>query len=429
MVGSAGSGEAAPVNGQILFGVAWPERLDWRDESPKDRQVEVCGIGLGGASSRWTVAGAGSLALGAVASPTRGELAITVLGAAPTVARVEATRRRPLDLHSGAAGSWSPDGARVAFVDGPTPTSPPSAPSDIFTMNRDGSDVRQLTTEPFEDFSPDWSPDGTKIAFASDRSGSVQIYVMKADGSNPQRLTSVGNNGAPKWSPDGARILFVSDRNGSEQLYVMRAEGTDVDRLGIRGRSPVWSPDGRLIAFNRDQRLHVVRSDGSGDRVIYGSLIEWGPSDWASASSAKPAAPCIRWGTSRSDRLIGTRFDDVSVGRAGDDRIEGAGGSDQLIGDVGNDRIDGGAGGDWIDGGEGADWIDGGSGADHLFGGPAGDELVGGSGSDTIEAGPGNDIVRARDGRRDVIRCGTGRDVAFVDRLDHAVACERVIRR
>lgn len=45
VVGSAGGHEAAPVNGQILFGVAWPERLDWRDESPKERQVEVCGSG------------------------------------------------------------------------------------------------------------------------------------------------------------------------------------------------------------------------------------------------------------------------------------------------------------------------------------------------------------------------------------------------
>jgi Ca2+-binding RTX toxin-like protein len=97
-------------------------------------------------------------------------------------------------------------------------------------------------------------------------------------------------------------------------------------------------------------------------------------------------------GTVRADRLTGTSANDV---------LYGLGGADVLLGRQGNDVLYGGRGNDVLDGGPGVD---------RLFG------------------GPGNDTLRARDGRRDLVDCGTGRDVAIVDRVDRVSGCE-VVRR
>jgi hypothetical protein len=90
---------------------------------------------------------------------------------------------------------------------------------------------------------------------------------------------------------------------------------------------------------------------------------------------------------------------------------------DQIVGD---DEIFGGGGGDGLVGGSGKDLIDGGDGNDELIGGPDKDRLIGGAGDDRIEA---------RDGERDVVKCGPGKDVAFVDKKDEVKGCEKVRRK
>lgn len=81
-------------------------------------------------------------------------------------------------------------------------------------------------------------------------------------------------------------------------------------------------------------------------------------------------------------------------------------------------------------GGPGPDVIDGRGGNDRLFGRGGNDRITGGPGRDVIDSGPGNDRVLARDGARDAIRCGTGRDTVVADRVDTAARdCERVSRR
>jgi Ca2+-binding RTX toxin-like protein len=132
-------------------------------------------------------------------------------------------------------------------------------------------------------------------------------------------------------------------------------------------------------------------------------------------------------GTAARDRIDGTGHGDRLFGMGGNDVLNGLGGSDCLYGLAGNDRLYGGNGADRLSGGRGADRLAGGRGNDTLVGAAGSDSLLGGPGRDAYRAGDGKDTIDARDGERDTIDCGSGRDVARVDRTDRVRRCERVI--
>ena len=109
--------------------------------------------------------------------------------------------------------------------------------NEIYVMDADGGNQRRLTENRRDDWSPSWSPDGKRIVFVSDRDGhpdvipgwfTSEIYVMDADGRNPQNLTeNPADDGFPSWSPDGKQIVFQSNRDdfGKYEIYVMDADG------------------------------------------------------------------------------------------------------------------------------------------------------------------------------------------------------------
>ena len=107
---------------------------------------------------------------------------------------------------------------------------------------------------------------------------------------------------------------------------------------------------------------------------------------------------------------------DAIAGTARADVLRGLGGNDRLAGRGGRDRLYGGAAGTACYGGNGRDV---------LRGGPDGDRLVGGAGADVLRGGTGDDAIRARDGRRDRISCGPGRDRATLDSHDVIVGRDR----
>ena len=154
----------------------------------------------------------------------------------------------------------------------------------IYRMSARGGDERRVTDakgDPasprglFFQIEPAPSPDGGTIAFASKRAGSFDIYVMRADGSAPRRLTSTqADDGHPSWSPDGDRLAFG---RGEVDFYVIGADGGDARRITADpapDSQPAWSPDGRWIAFVRRtpgsgvRELWLVRPDGTGARRL-----------------------------------------------------------------------------------------------------------------------------------------------------------------
>ncbi len=149
-------------------------------------------------------------------------------------------------------------------------------------MNPDGSNVTQLTSDPVgtTDTLPSISPDGHTVVYQSNVSGTDQIWAINGDGSNPRQLTTDHTNRQPTFSPDGTKIAFDSNRNGNFQLFVMNADGSGQTQVmttdGNVGGSG-WSPDGSQIAYNDDTNgTNQIYTVNVGTGIVTGPLTTSG---------------------------------------------------------------------------------------------------------------------------------------------------------
>lgn len=134
---------------------------------------------------------------------------------------------------------------------------------EIYRMNLDGSLQTNLTLDPADDREPRWAPSGDLIAFLSDRSGTVELYVMEPDGANVVNI-SKGSASEFSWAPDSRHIAFVSDRGGSANLFTVSVDGTGLVPLTQSGGvfSPSWSPDGSTIAYSTTSGIDLISAAG-----------------------------------------------------------------------------------------------------------------------------------------------------------------------
>jgi Tol biopolymer transport system component len=146
---------------------------------------------------------------------------------------------------------FSPTGQSIAFNTSPSPLTP----ADIATIGTDGAELRVLTSDPSADRYPAYSPDGRRIAFLSDRTGTFQVWVMDADGSDQRQLTfdAASKDQVPDWSPDGSQIAYVSATRGGPggDIWIMNADGSDQHPITAGPANllgAAWSPDGTQIA-------------------------------------------------------------------------------------------------------------------------------------------------------------------------------------
>lgn len=132
--------------------------------------------------------------------------------------------------------TWSPDGARIAFVSSRIEGEPKSWT--LFTANTSGPrDVQRLMAVDENDIDPDWSPDGSKIVFVPTFGyPDYRVYTVTADGLvQTEVLHDNTPVELPKWSPDATKIVYQT-RAG---IYVMNADGTGSTLLAP-GQSPSW---------------------------------------------------------------------------------------------------------------------------------------------------------------------------------------------
>lgn len=189
---------------------------------------------------------------------------------------------------------FSPSGSRIAFGQAPTFD---DNNYEVAAVNIDGSGLTNLTQSPFVDLSPSWSPDGARIAFNSARSSPSDIYTMNADGSAVARVTTSGHALDPDWSPDDTRIAFM-DFGGDGDIHVINADGTGEVSLGAPGydSEPAWSPDGAKIAFlsrrhGPGDEIYLMNADGSGaTRVTYSDQPAGAPAGSHLPATNRPAA-------------------------------------------------------------------------------------------------------------------------------------------
>lgn len=135
---------------------------------------------------------------------------------------------------------------------------------------------------------PSLSPDGNFLAFASSEDGNSEIYKQDTRSKAFTRLTSNPSGDlSPTWSPTGRDIAFVSDRSGGPQIYVMSADGSNVRRLTFDGdynAAPAWSPRGNWIAYvcrtaRREYKICLITPDGQKrEQVTTGPGLDDSPS-------------------------------------------------------------------------------------------------------------------------------------------------------
>jgi Tol biopolymer transport system component len=134
----------------------------------------------------------------------------------------------------------------------------------IYLMNADGSNVRQETNAQDGACQPDWSPDGLMIVYISpclqkqDTYQGSSLYILDIATKNITQLpASLGGDFEPAWSPDGKRIAFTSLRDGFMEIYMINLDTKQETRLtkaqsivtGVFARQPAWNPFGTQIAY------------------------------------------------------------------------------------------------------------------------------------------------------------------------------------
>ena len=187
---------------------------------------------------------------------------------------------------------------------------------ELFVMDYDGYDPRQLTADGFLNLMPRWSPDrrflvfttyrnrntqdidmielatgkrwtlvaqgglnitpvfspdGNSLAYSSSHEGNAELYRLDTKTKAIQRLsTHAAGDLSPSWSPSGRELVFTSDRSGGPQIFLMSADGSNVRRLTFEGdynAAPAWSPRGNWIAYvcrtpKKEYKLCVITPDG-----------------------------------------------------------------------------------------------------------------------------------------------------------------------
>ncbi len=187
--------------------------------------------------------------------------------------------------YSHGGGKWSPDVTQIVCN---TEEYSTTAGIEMVAMNVDGTNRRYLGYGALMS----WSPDGKKIAFSHPPRAELgdrreYIYLINPDGTGRLELPNDGGiqETWPSWSPDGKTIAFTSDRDYlvgplRNEIYLMNPDGSNQRRLtftdSVINGAPSWSPDGSMFAFHSNGEIALINKDGSGFRLITSQSVAKG---------------------------------------------------------------------------------------------------------------------------------------------------------
>lgn len=230
------------------------------------------------------------------------------------------TNDRSLNLSS----SWDATGKKLVF------TSYRNRQPDLFIMDLATKSVKQVTNSPGVDIGGKFSADSNAIMASINPGQSSQLALVSLGGAVIKQLTpnSRGIDVSPDYSPDYSRIVFCSDRAGGPQIYVMGADGSSPKRISFVKSSyctsPVWSPKGDKIAFvcrgDGGFQLFVSSADGTNPRQLTSGGDNEDPS-WSADGRYLTFSSTQGPGAGSSIALIredGSNFREITSSRLGD---------------------------------------------------------------------------------------------------------------
>ncbi len=168
----------------------------------------------------------------------------------------------------------SPDGSLLAF-------NSLGKQEDLFVASIDGAVIRQLTSDPFEDRAARWDPSGERVAFYSNRTGKYEIWTINRDGSDLRQLTHSPGAHYPVWSPDGDRMAFSTHSPNGAFIFRTGVPWKDQQPEplpSVPDKTQTfeiwsWSPDGRRLAGQR--HLADLSHAGIGVHELGSGRIRW----------------------------------------------------------------------------------------------------------------------------------------------------------
>jgi len=182
----------------------------------------------------------------------------------------------------------------------------------LYRVQEDGSDRRQLTHSEQGCRMPACSPEGDKLVYVQRVGHGLSLWISDLDGKNARALTDEGMNLVPSWLPDSLHIVWMKTQPGQDpshngQIHIMNTETgesrrlfTNPEQLKFSNSMPVVSPKGDRIAFvsNRsgDMRIWVSDLDGGGTRPVFPPDVEYHEAIKAPIEQKAPAgSPDGKW--------------------------------------------------------------------------------------------------------------------------------------